>query len=241
LAPPVALAKLQWWRSEVVDGFAGSPNHPIMRELVWARDRFGLPEEPFFRILDGMFMDLSGAEMATMADLLAYCDRVAVAVGELAFLVFADGRAEGALRQRGMDFAHHLGIALQLTNILRDLAEDAQRGRLYLPREELGFHLTARELVRHVGDARLEAALTTMAGLAEAHFAQARALGRQAPMGPFLPGLVMAQLYGGILQRMRRRGWPVASAMPLGRRCRVWLTLRGLAIEWWHDLRVGSA
>ncbi len=126
----LATRELQFWGEEVARTFAGKPQHPVGRELDWARQHFHLPEELFLEMLDGMRMDIDRRPMLKPADLALYCYRVAGVVGLLTIEIF------GHQSHRASDFATTLGEALQFTNILRDLKEDAGRGRIYIPQQD---------------------------------------------------------------------------------------------------------
>jgi len=126
----VATHKLAFWGDEISRTFAGEPRHPVGKELNWARQRFPLSEELFVEILDGMLMDVNPKPFLKASDLALYCHRVAGVVGLLTIEVF------GHKSRKAGDFATTLGEALQLTNILRDLQEDAARGRIYIPQED---------------------------------------------------------------------------------------------------------
>jgi len=127
----VAMQKLNFWGEEIALSFADKPRHPVGEELSWARQHFHLPEELFLEILDGMRMDVARHPMLKPADLALYCYRVAGAVGLLTIEIF------GHQSRQASDFATTLGEALQFTNILRDLKEDAQRGRIYIPQQDM--------------------------------------------------------------------------------------------------------
>jgi len=126
----VAMQKLHFWNEELDRTFTGKPRHPVGEELNWARQHFHLTEELFLEMLDGMRMDVTRHSMLKAADLALYCYRVAGVVGLLSIEVF------GHQSRQASDFATTLGEALQLTNILRDLQEDAKRGRIYIPQED---------------------------------------------------------------------------------------------------------
>jgi len=126
----VAMQKLHFWNEEMDRTFAGKPRHPIGKELDWARQHFHLTEELFLEMLDGMRMDVARQPMLKPADLALYCYRVAGVVGLLTIEIF------GHRSRQAPDFATTLGEALQFTNILRDLKEDAQRGRIYIPQQD---------------------------------------------------------------------------------------------------------
>src|SRR5438105_1082536 len=127
----LAAATLAWWRAEVANLFAGRPLHPVTRALEPHRDKFGLSAARLNEIIDGMEMDLQQSRYLDWAGLEAYCYRVASVVGLLAAGIF------GYRDARTLDYAKHLGIAFQLTNIIRDVGEDARKNRVYLPVEDL--------------------------------------------------------------------------------------------------------
>jgi 15-cis-phytoene synthase len=142
----VARTTLAWWRSQVAAIYAGTPQHPVAQALVPIVKEFKLPQEHLLEIIDGMEMDLSQHQYADFKSLQLYCYRVASVVGLLAAEIF------GYSDRKTLKYAHDLGIALQLTNIIRDVGEDARRGRIYLPQDEMaqfGVHtndiLNARE------------------------------------------------------------------------------------------------
>ena len=149
----VARTKLDWWRAELDRLFAGQPQHPVTRALQPRLTAFNLPEEYFREILDGVAMDLRQHRYETWADLRHYCYLVASTVGLLSMPII--GLAPGATFAQASAYAITLGIALQLTNILRDVGEDATRGRVYLPLEDLRrFDLTPEDIVHGVHDDR---------------------------------------------------------------------------------------
>src|SRR3954467_11032321 len=129
--PQVAAAKLAWWRAEVANLFAGRAQHPVTRALEPHRDNFGLSAARLNEIIDGMEMDLRQSRYLDWPGLEAYCYRVASVVGLLAAGIF------GYRDERTLDYAKNLGIAFQLTNIIRDVGEDARMNRVYLPMEDL--------------------------------------------------------------------------------------------------------
>lgn len=142
----VARTTLAWWRGQVSDIYHGKPQHPVAQALVPLVKEFNLPQEHLLEIIDGMEMDLSQHQYTDFKSLQLYCYRVASVVGLLAAEIF------GYRDRKTLKYAHDLGIALQLTNIIRDVGEDARRGRIYLPLDEMarfGVHtsdvLNARE------------------------------------------------------------------------------------------------
>jgi 15-cis-phytoene synthase len=142
----VARTTLAWWRGQVAAIYAGTPQHPVAQALVPVVKQFNLPQEHLREIIDGMEMDLTRHQYADFKSLQLYCYRVASVVGLLAAEIF------GYSDRKTLKYAHDLGIAFQLTNIIRDVGEDARRGRIYLPQDEMaqfGVHtndiLNARE------------------------------------------------------------------------------------------------
>ena len=127
----VARTTLNWWRSEVAAIYDGTPQHPVGQALKPLVLQFGLPQEHLLEIIDGMEMDLDRHSYPDFKSLQLYCYRVASVVGLLAAEIF------GYSDRRTLKYAHDLGIAFQLTNIIRDVGEDARRGRIYLPQDEL--------------------------------------------------------------------------------------------------------
>src|ERR671930_663335 len=141
--PQLAQAKLAWWRGEVANLFAGSPQHPVTRALEPHRERFGLSAARLNEIIDGMEMDLRQSRYLDWAGLEAYCYHVASVVGLLAAGIF------GYRDQRTLDYAKDLGIAFQLTNIIRDVGEDARKNRVYVPMEDLRrFNVPASDILQ---------------------------------------------------------------------------------------------
>ncbi len=207
-------AGLAEWRGEIERIFQGRPEHPVGIALSEAVSRFGLRKEDMHAVVDGMnmdaVMDASDAVRApSMADLDLYCDRVASAVGRLSCRVFGLPEAEGDR------LAHSLGRALQLTNILRDLAEDAERGRLYLPRELLEAHgmtdLSPSAVLAHP---MLPAVCAELGGIAERHYADARAILDVCDKHKRRPAAIMMAVYHRLHERMTEAGWRTPATPP---------------------------
>ena len=206
-------SRLDGWRARieaVAAGQAPGARQPggegddgaVGRMLLLASKRYGLRRTDFLAVIDGMQMDAETVIVAPTAETLdLYCDRVASAVGRLSVRCFGDSS------QAADDVAHHLGRALQLTNILRDLSEDAARGRLYLAREWL-----ARAGVPLAPDAALAspalpAACEQVARRARQHFADAYAAMKRCDRRAMKPARLMAGSYAAVLARLERRGW----------------------------------
>ena len=209
-------AGLEAWRREIAALYAGRPTHPIAQALATPVREYALRREDFLAIVDGMEMDAETEIRAPdLATLDRYCDRVASAVGRLSVRIFGDA-SPAADR-----VAHALGRALQLTNILRDLAEDGARGRLYLPREFLERHGVPtgdpEAALRHP---RLGGACDDLAALALQRYAEADAAMAECDRNAMRPAAVMGAVYRATLERLMRRGWirvdePVSLSAPM--------------------------
>jgi len=199
---PLRMAGLERWRADIAALFAGQPA-AALRDVAQAVARYGLKQADFDAVIDGMAMDAEGDIRAPdWATLDLYCDRVASAVGRLSVRIF--GMAEEA----GEALAHHLGRALQLTNILRDIDEDAAIGRLYLPREALQAAAVAvGEPLAVAADPKLAGACVEVAGRAHQHFAEARRIMSRAPRRAVVAPRIMAAAYGSILDSMVAHGF----------------------------------
>jgi phytoene synthase len=221
--PPIAerRAALQAWRGHIRALYAGGDPGPAAM-LAAPIARYGLAEADFQAVVDGMEMDFIGLRGPDMARLDLYVDRVACAVGRLSVRVFGMDEAPG------LDLAHHLGRALQITNILRDIDEDAQMGRLYLPDELLtGAGIASRDPAQVAADPRLAAVCDKLAALAEADFAKAAALLATRPRGRLAPPKLMAAAYGQVLANLRRRGWAAPRArVRVNKAALIWLAAR---------------
>jgi phytoene synthase len=193
---------LKQWRMRIADLFQGKPSEAITVALVPAVRDFGLFQKDFLAIIDGMEMDASVICAPDMALLDLYCDRVASAVGRLSVRIFGDNSL------RALDVAHHLGRAFQLTNILRDLSEDAQRGRLYLPQELLEKHgIVSRVPAEVLRDPTLPALCRDLAERTRAHFAAADKAMRECKPSAMRPAKIMRAYYGAIFDRLVQEDW----------------------------------
>ncbi|HWK43302.1 MAG TPA: presqualene diphosphate synthase HpnD [Stellaceae bacterium] len=218
-------AGLAQWRCDIDRIYDGGmpPTHLIARALVDPVQRFGLLRQDFYAVIDGMAMDAERDIVApSAAELDLYCARVASAVGRLSVRVFGEWHA------RADDVADELGRALQLTNILRDLDEDAERGRLYLPREALtaaGIDISDPATV--LANPALSLACNEVLGRARRHFAAAAAAMADCPKSSMRPAAMMFGIYRATLERLARRGWasprrPVRVPTPI----KLWIALR---------------
>jgi phytoene synthase len=219
--PQIARSKLQWWRSEVDRLFSGQPQHPVTRALQPFLDSLGLPRQHFEDILDGMTMDLEYNRYPDFRTLEVYCHRVAGVVGLLSARIF--GHTQAAT----LEYARDLGIALQLTNILRDVGEDVRRNRIYIPLDELArFDVTTDDLILFRETPELGRLLQFQATRAREHydraFAALPAVDRRAQRA----GLIMGNIYRRLLDEVEAEGPAVINR-------RVALTpIRKLWIAW---------
>ncbi len=224
--PLVARTKLAWWRHEIDLVYGGQPSHPVALALQEVVGTFDIPREQMEEILDGMAMDLDQVRYTDFKTLRLYCHRVAGVVGEVAARIF--GHSEHAT----LKYAARLGLALQLTNIIRDVGEDARRDRIYLPREELAeFGVTEQDILASRDSDAFRRLMEFQYQRASAAYAEALALLPQADRKAQRPGLIMASIYRALLEEIRRDGFPVLRSrisLPAGRKLwlagKTWLT-----------------
>ncbi|MDN0076172.1 presqualene diphosphate synthase HpnD [Crenobacter sp. SG2303] len=199
--PNVAAAKLEWWRGEVDKLYFGTPEHPVTRALKPHVAAFDLPQAWFAEIIDGMAMDLEFARYERYADLQLYCHRVAGVVGQLSAQIF------GYTDRATLKYAHELGIAFQLTNIIRDVGEDARRGRIYLPVEDLQrFNVPAADIQAYKETEAFGQMMAFQIERAEQHYRQAWELLPAADRKAQRVGLAMAAIYRATLAEIKRDG-----------------------------------
>ena len=214
--------ELAEWRDDLAALFVGSP--PTRADyLVEPVRRFGLKQHDFLAIVDGMEMDVGEPIRGPdYKDLDLYCDRVASAVGRLSVRIFGMDDAPGA------QLAHHLGRALQLTNILRDLDEDADMGRLYLPAEALdAAGIDTREPHEVVADPRLDIACRWVAAKAHGHYAEADEVLKIRPTGRIRSPRLMREVYSAILSAMEKASWSAPRhRISLPKTRLLWIVLR---------------
>ncbi|HZZ87978.1 MAG TPA: presqualene diphosphate synthase HpnD [Caulobacteraceae bacterium] len=215
-------AELNAWRADLAALYAGAAPERI-RFLAEHVQRFSLKQDDFLAIVDGMEMDVDGPIIAPGFEQLdLYCDRVASAVGRLSVRIFGMPEAEG------LELAFHLGRALQLTNILRDIDEDAEMGRLYLPTEALeAAGIDSRDPLAVAADRRIDAACRWTARQAHVHYAKADAVLKARPGGRIRSPRLMRQVYSEILQAMELEGWaPPRRRISLPKIRLLWIVLR---------------
>jgi phytoene synthase len=199
--PHLARTKLAWWRQEIAALYAGTPSHPVTQALARTIKHFPLPQEQLLEIIDGMEMDIDTRRYPDFRSLHLYCYRVASVVGLLAAEIF------GYSDRRTLKYAHDLGLAFQLTNIIRDVGEDARRGRIYLPQEDLAqFGVSETDILqaRYSDSFRrlMEFQITRAEATYEQALAQLPASDRKAQR----TGLVMAAIYRTLLAEIARDG-----------------------------------
>ena len=202
--PDVALAKLAWWRTEIAAVYGGTPSHPVTKALAASNRRYPLPQALLQSVIDGMQMDLEQVRYPDFPALETYCHRVAGVVGLMSAEIF--GYQDPATR----DYARDLGIAFQLTNIIRDVGEDARRGRIYLPLDELArFGVAPSDVLRCRASPQFAALMQMQVGRARSWYD--RALSRL-PAGDRRAqraGLAMAAIYRTLLDEIERDGYRV--------------------------------
>ncbi len=195
----VAASKLGWWRNEVAQAFAGTPSHPVMHALMPLCRDFAIEQRHLQAIIEGCQMDLQQTRYLDYPGLQRYCHLVAGVVGEVAAQIF------GQTDTRTTAYAHQLGQALQLTNIIRDVGEDARRGRIYLPMNELQqFGVTSQEILNRRYSDRFTALMRFQAQRAQGLYDQALALLPSADRRAQKPGLMMASIYRSLLNEIER-------------------------------------
>ena len=206
--PAVAAAKLQWWRHEVRQACNGQPSHPVTQALMPLAGDYGIHAGYLEAVIDGCQMDLEQTRFLDFPGLARYCHLVAGVVGEVAANIF--GRTE----QATVAYAHRLGLAMQLTNIIRDVGDDARRGRIYLPVAELQqFGVKAAEILSREApwgySERFLSLMRFQAERAHATYDQALALLPEADRQAQKPGLMMANIYRTLLREIERQDFQV--------------------------------
>ena len=207
----VAAAKLDWWREEIGRFAAGTPEHPATRALIDTPQGRNVPPALLLEIVDGMAMDLDNTRYPDFKSLNLYCYRVAGVVGEVAAAIFDGGRGadDRAIRR----YAHELGLAFQLTNIIRDVGEDARRGRIYLPQDELArFGVSEADLLNGRDSPAFQALMQFQYERAIACYERALAALPASARRAQRPGLAMAAIYRTLLDEIRRDHFPVLRA-----------------------------
>ena len=202
--PQIAATKLAWWRQEVANLHAGNPHHPVTKALSVFKDQFSITAERLNEIIDGMEMDLTQTRYLDWPNLERYCYRVASVVGLLAASIF------GYRDPRTLEYAKNLGLAFQLTNIIRDVGEDARKNRIYLPISDLQqFGVPAADILQAKESPAFQKLMTFEAARAREHYEKAMAALPAEDRKPQRPGLIMAAIYRTLLEEIERDGFKV--------------------------------
>jgi len=217
----IARVKLAWWRTEIANVFSGNPQHPVGKALLPVVQTLALSAQQFNEIIDGMEMDLTHHRYVDFESLRRYCYLVAGVVGQISATVF------GYTDKKTLQYAHDLGIAFQLTNIIRDVGEDARRDRVYLPQDELNrFGVSVSELFKGQESENFRNLMTFQAERAKQYYSQAFAALPTSDRKTQRAGLVMAAIYRTLLDEIERDRFAVLNQ-------RIALTpLRKLWIAW---------
>ena len=202
--PSVAQSTLAWWQKEVQQAFAGHPTHPVMHALMPHVKVYDIEAHHLLSVIEGCQMDLTQTRYLDFAGLQRYCHLVAGVVGEVAAKIF--GQTDAATTV----YAHKLGLAFQLTNILRDVGEDAMRGRIYLPIDELKqFDVKAQDLMQRQYSDRFTALMKFQAARAHSLYDEAMSLLPAADKRTQKPGLMMASIYRTLLREIEADNFQV--------------------------------
>jgi phytoene synthase len=195
----IARIKLAWWRNEVSTMYAATPTHPVMLALQPHLQAYNLQEQHLQAIIDGMEMDLNQTRYLDYKAMQTYCWHVASVVGILSASIF------GVTDPKTLDYAEKLGLAFQLTNIIRDVGEDARKGRIYLPVNELQqFGVTAADLLNARHSDKFEALMAFQVARAQTVYDEAFALLPKQDRRAQRPGLMMAAIYRTLLTEIER-------------------------------------
>ena len=197
----IARTKLAWWRVEIHNLYHATPQHPVTKALLEPISQYGLQEEHFLEIINGMEMDLEQNRYADFEQLQLYCYRVASVVGLLSVAIF------GYTNPRTLDYAKDLGMAFQLTNITRDVGEDARRDRIYLPLDELEkFGVTETDILHGHESGKVQELLDFQIARAESYYDRALAALPVEDRKAQRTGLIMAAIYRTLLQEIKADG-----------------------------------
>ena len=219
--------KLQWWRDEIARLFKHQAQHPVTRALMPVIDKFNLPEEYFQEIIDGMQMDLDQTSYATFKDLYLYCYRAAGVVGLISAEIF------GYQDRQTLKYASTLGTAFQLTNIIRDVHEDALRGRFYLPEDELQkFSLTQKDIIHGTQSDKFISLIQFQIQRAKEYYQKAYTLLPDNDRYSQTCGLIMADIYSSILYKIENQpGKVLQHRIHLSHIRKIWIALSSLYRE----------
>ena len=202
--PGIAQTKLAWWKAEVAQAYAGKPSHPVLRALMPLAADYQITETQLQAVIDGCQMDLEQTRYLDFPGLARYCHLVAGVVGEVSARIF------GQTQPATTVYAHKLGLAFQLTNIIRDVGEDALMGRIYLPVNELQqFDVKAHEILKRTYSDRFTALMKFQAERAHRLYDEAMALLPAQDRRAQKPGLMMASIYRTLLREIERDNFQV--------------------------------
>jgi phytoene synthase len=221
--PGVARSKLAWWQTEVSKSFAGNATHPVMKALMPLAASYRIEERHLQAVIEGCQMDLEQNRYLDFPGLVRYCHLVAGIVGEVAAHIF------GQTDEATTAYAHKLGLAFQLTNIIRDVGEDAMRGRIYLPVNELQqFDVKAHEILKRQYSERFTALMKFQTERALALYDEALVMLPAADRRSQKPGLMMASIYRTLLREIAADNYQVlhqrVSLTPLRKFWLAWKT-----------------
>jgi len=221
----IARIKLQWWRDTLRETFNGHPQHPVQKALLPAKIKFDLPLEYFLELIDGMEMDLDQQRYQTFEELSLYCYRVAGVVGLMAAKIF------GFQNLSVLDYARNLGIAFQLTNILRDVREDAARNRIYIPLDELKkFSVSEQDILNYRFNENVKQLLAFQSERARQYYEEAFENLPEQDRYTQRSGLIMATIYLHTLKAIEKDNYRVLdgkiSLTPINKLWLAWKTAR---------------
>jgi 15-cis-phytoene synthase len=221
--PHIAATKLAWWRKEVANLHAGNPQHPVTKALQPHLEAFSITQKRLNEIIDGMEMDLTQTRYLDWPNLERYCYHVASVVGLLAASIF------GYRDARTLEYAKNLGLAFQLTNIIRDVGEDARKNRIYLPMSDLKeFGVPAADILQSRQTPEFQQLMRFEAARAREHYEKALQALPKEDRKPQRPGLIMAAIYRTLLDEIERDGFRVltqrTSLTPLRKFWLAWKT-----------------
>lgn len=218
----VARTKLAWWRSELAAVYGGRPQHPVAIALTDVVGEFDLRHDLLAEIIDGMQMDLECNRYPDFPALAQYCHRVAGVVGLLSARIF------GYTQPQTLDYAHDLGIAFQLTNIVRDIGEDARRDRIYLPLDDMARYGVGTSDILHARDSDgMRSLIRFQIARARSYYSQALAKLPDADKRSQRAGLIMAAIYRRLLDEVEAEGTRVLTArISLTPMTKFWLAFR---------------
>lgn len=221
----VARIKLQWWRETMEKTFQGSPEHPVQHALSHSIKQFDLPLKYFLEIIEGMAMDLTIHRYASFNELSLYCYRAAGVVGLMAAEIF------GYQDRDALKYAHNLGMAFQLTNILRDVREDAERNRIYIPLDEMAhFGVTEADILEFKDTEAMRKLMQYQAKRANQYYEKAYAYLSENDRYQQRSGLIMAAIYQEILRSIEEKDYQVIngriSLTPFKKLWLAWKTAR---------------